>query len=344
MLLTGCGTSKTTYGDTNKTADTKAETAQKETNTKEEISAPKDEKIIVGFSNYMSISYFMDMGAAAHKAAKEAGAEFYELRHNADSSVQQSQIEDLVARGAKVLITEVCDDTSMVKTFAELKKKGIVIVNCDIYTEGGDFWIASDNKQIGRTSAEEAVRYLTEKYGEPKGTIVILSSKTTTSMIGRAEGFREVIEKYPNIEIVDEKFPTDFDAPSMMALTDDILQVYGKNKLDIIFASNQTQLEGANAAIITAGRQDVALFGVDDSDAIFDALQDPKSSMQSTVVQDPIAMGKKAVEVGIAMYKGEKFDPPVFNPEVYLVTRDNVKEFIESKKAAVEELKDYYGK
>jgi ribose transport system substrate-binding protein len=237
----------------------------------------------------------------------------------------------------------VTDDTSLVKQFAELKEKGITIVCCDIYTEGGDFWIASDNNQIGRTSAEEAVKYLEEKNGSPSGKVAILSSKTTTSMIGRAEGFKEVLEQYPDIEIVDEQFPTSFDAPSMMNLTDDMLQKYPTGELDIIFASNQTQLEGANSAIMTAGRQDVALFGVDDSDAIFEALQDENSSMMSTVVQDPIAMGAKAVEMGLKIHNGEPVDSDVYNPDVVLVTRDNVADYIAGKESAVAELSDYYG-
>lgn len=298
---------------------------------------------MIGFANYATISYFMDMGAAAHKTAEEAGCEFHELYHGGDASVMVGQVEDLIAMGCKILITEETDDTSMIKTFQELKEKGIVIVSCDIRTkEGVDYWIASDNKQIGRTSGENAVTYLTEKYGEPKGKVAILSSKTTTSMIDRAEGFKEVIAEYPDIEIIDEQFPTDFSAVNMMTLTDDILQLYGKDSLDVIFASNQTQVEGANSAIVTAKRQDVALFGVDDSDAIYEALKDPNSSLQSTVVQDPIAMGIQAVTAGLALYNGETFESDTYNPDVVLVTRDNVEDYMSEKAAQVEDLKNYY--
>ncbi len=298
---------------------------------------------MIGFANYATISYFMDMGAAANKTATEAGSEFFELYHGGDAAVMLDQVEDLVAMGADILITEETDDTSMINTFNDLKEQGIIIVSCDIRTkEGVDYWIASDNKQIGRTSGENAVAYLTEKNGEPVGKVAILSSKTTTSMIDRAEGFKEVISEYPGIEIIDEQFPTDFNAVDMMTLTDDILQIYGEGSIDVIFASNQTQLEGANSAIITAQRQDVALFGVDDSDAIYEALQDPDSSLQSTVVQDPIAMGVKAVEAGIALYNGETFESDTFNPDVVLVTRDNVLDYMESKASQVEELKDFY--
>lgn len=344
-MLAGCGSKEKTP----QAEPAGAEPAQASVEPEEPEATPApaaaaaDDNPIIGFANYSTISYFMDMGAAAHKTADEAGCEFHELYHGGDASVMVEQVEDLIAMGCKILITEETDDTSMVKTFQELKEKGIIIVSCDIRTkEGVDYWIASDNKQIGRTSGENAVAYLTEKYGEAKGTIAILSSKTTTSMIDRAEGFKEVIAEYPGIEIVDEQFPTDFSAVNMMTLTDDILQVYGKDTLDVIFASNQTQVEGANSAIVTAKRQDVALFGVDDSDAIYEALKDPNSTLQSTVVQDPIAMGVQAVTAGLALYRGETFESDTYNPDVVLVTRDNVADYMSEKAAQVEALKDYY--
>lgn len=344
-LLAGCGQEEKTPRE--EPAKASAEPTQAPAAPSEQKDTPAPEAAgdnpIIGFANYSTISYFMDMGAAAHKTAADAGCEFHELYHGGDASVMVDQVEDLIAMGCKILITEETDDTSMVKTFNELKEKGIIIVSCDIRTkEGVDYWIASDNKQIGRTSGENAVAYLTEKYGEAKGTIAILSSKTTTSMIDRAEGFKEVVAEYPGIEIVDEQFPTDFSAVNMMTLTDDILQVYGKDSLDVIFASNQTQVEGANSAIVTAKRQDVALFGVDDSDAIYEALKDPNSTLQSTVVQDPIAMGVQAVTAGLALYKGETFESDTYNPDVVLVTRDNVADYMSEKAAQVEALKDYY--
>lgn len=341
VLLAGCGSKGGTAQEPQE-AQPAAE-ASEEGGQDAEGAAPSDDKPIIGFANYSTISYFMDMGAAAHKTAEDEGCEFHELYHGGDAAVMVDQIEDLVAMGCKILITEETDDTSMVKTFQELKEQGIIIVSCDIRTqEGVDYWIASDNKQIGRTSGENAVAYLKEKYGEAKGTIAILSSKTTTSMIDRAEGFKEVIAEYPDIEIIDEQFPTDFSAVNMMTLTDDILQVHGKDTLDVIFASNQTQVEGANSAIVTAKRQDVALFGVDDSDAIYEALKDPNSTLQSTVVQDPIAMGVQAVKAGLALYGGETFESDTYNPDVVLVTRDNVAEYMSEKASQVEELKDYY--
>ena len=94
--------------------------------------AAADDNPIIGFANYSTISYFMDMGAAAHKTADEAGCEFHELYHGGDASVMVEQVEDLIAMGCKILITEETDDTSMVKTFQELKDKGIIIVSLSL--------------------------------------------------------------------------------------------------------------------------------------------------------------------------------------------------------------------
>ena len=161
-------------------------------------------------------------------------------------------------------------------------------------------------------------------------------------MRDRCDGFREYMEDYPEIEIVDERFPTEFDTSLMMTLTEDILQLYPTDTLDVIFASNQTQLEGSNAAVTSNERQDVAVFGVDDSEAIREALQDPDSTVMSTIVQDPIKMGEVAVETALEIAAGNVPEEKIYHPPVLAVTRDNVEEFIAEANEMHEKLKDFY--
>jgi len=304
--------------------------------------APQEKEApIIGFCNHSSISYFADMGASAHKAASEAGSEFYELRYDGEASKQVTIIEDLISKGTKILLCEIAVADQAVEYFKELKEQGVIIVCIDINCES-DYWIASDDFEIGRTSGRDAVEYLTEKYGEPKGTVAMLSHKTATNMANRCNGFREIMDEYPNIKIIDERFPSDFDANLMMNLTDDILQVYGTGELDVIFASNQTQAEGANAAIVSAKRQDVALFGVDDSEAIREALADPNSTLMSTVTQNPVDMGRQAVEMGLQIYQGNIPAETTYRPPVTLVTRNNLQQFIEDMDAVSAALKEFY--
>lgn len=308
----------------------------------EEPVEDQDDEKKIGFSNFASIQYFMDIAASIKHTADKHGYSVIELRHEGDFSKRLSQIEDLVSQGCKIIITELGESGSLSEYFEELKEQGIIIVCIDVPTEPNDYWIASDDKEIGATSAETVVEYLTEKNGSAKGTVAMLSSKTVTSMRDRCDGFREYMEDYPEIEIVDERFPTEFDTSLMMTLTEDILQLYPTDTLDVIFASNQTQLEGSNAAVTSNERQDVAVFGVDDSEAIREALQDPDSTVMSTIVQDPIKMGEVAVETALEIAAGNVPEEKIYHPPVLAVTRDNVEEFIAEANEMHEKLKDFY--
>ncbi len=299
-------------------------------------------KPVVGFSNYASIPYFLDMEASAKMETVTNGGDFYALRCEGDAAKQLAQMEDLIAKGVNVLLAEVADPGSAEKYFADLKKKGITIVCLDLNTPGSDYWIASDDFEIGRICAEEAVNYLKEKNGSPKGKIVMLAHKTATNMQNRCSGFREYLSQFPDINIIDERFPAKFDVPTMMTLTEDILQLYQKGDIDMIFASNQTQLEGANAAVMSAKRDDIILVGVDDSPTIREALLDPNSPTRCTVVQDPITMGKQAAKVGMEILKGNRPAETTYRPPLILVTKETVKDYIAETEATYKELEPYY--
>jgi len=48
------------------------------------------------------------------------------------------------------------------------------------------------------------------------------------------------------------------------------------------------------------------------------------------------------VKAGLALYGGETFETDTYNPDVVLVTRENVAEYMSDKASQVEALKNYY--
>lgn len=306
----------------------------------------EEPEIIVGMSNYGSTSkYWLDVGAAAHMRAAELGLTYYELRFEGDSTTQMSQLEDLMSKGVNLMISFVavqggpCDPF-----FAELKAdRDACVVVIDSDSDSADYWIKSNDYEIGQIQGEQCANYLLETKGEVAGKIVVISHKSYQNMIARAEGFKDYLSQYPGIEFIDERFPTDLDASLMMQLTEDILQVYAPGDIDILYCTNQTETEGANSAIISANRQDVILFGVDDSDTLREALQDPASTLQSTVAQSPAEMGRQAVDYGVAWLKGEADGmDDVYEAPLRLITRDNVLEWIEEQEELDSKLEPYY--
>jgi ABC-type sugar transport system substrate-binding protein len=117
LVFAGCGNSETPVAQDPAAEGTASQEAPEEAfprgGTSAAVSAEEPsaeepaasgEAPIIGFSNYASISYFMDMGASAHKAAEEAERSFTSCANEGDPATQPGQIEDLVAKGAQILI------------------------------------------------------------------------------------------------------------------------------------------------------------------------------------------------------------------------------------------------
>ncbi len=65
-------------------------------------------------------------------------------------------------------------------------------------------FIGTNNVEAGKHAARVAVNLLQKKYGVPKGKICIsMGVPTQLNLNQRLEGFKEVIAKYPDIQIVD---------------------------------------------------------------------------------------------------------------------------------------------
>ncbi|HDD40615.1 MAG TPA: sugar ABC transporter substrate-binding protein [Nitrososphaeria archaeon] len=81
----------------------------------------------------------------------------------------------------------------------------MIVVDRDVTTPKVKLFIAFDSYKAGQESAKLLVKKLEEKYGTPKGK-VILSHGDLSSVPGRdrGNGAKDVLKEYPDIEIVNE--------------------------------------------------------------------------------------------------------------------------------------------
>ena len=107
---------------------------------------------------------------------------------------------------------------------------------------------------MGAAVAEEMVKKLTEKNGAPKGKILeITGLMGSYPAIGRQEGMMQVLEKYPEIEILATGDGEWIREPAVK-LMEDWLAAY--DEIDAVFSHAEESSWGAQLAIERAGRQD----------------------------------------------------------------------------------------
>ena len=111
-----------------------------------------------------------------------------------------------------------------------------IVVDRDCPTEKSPLYIAFGNVEGAEDLAKEGVKLLEKRYGEAKGTIIILTGPMAMSWAKeRLEGATNIFEMYPNIEIVDTLSCDPPSAEKVYDLLNPSLLKHGK--VDLIFGA-----------------------------------------------------------------------------------------------------------
>ncbi len=168
---------------------------------------------------------------AQHKAAAEAGHrlgfDFRAVSGNNSSSDQANILRQLVDQKVSLIMLNAIDLKAMGPALDYASKQGVPVVN--LYG-GADQAIANigfDEQRSGRVAATYAASLLQQRYGQPSGTVAIL-----TGILGqaasddRAKGFTDYMaQQQPGISVVDMQ-PTDWQADKASATMQDWLVKY----------------------------------------------------------------------------------------------------------------------
>lgn len=272
--------------------------------------------------------------------AKKAGLDLRVQVANLDAAKQVAQCENLISQGIKVLIIAPQDASSASVIIDKAKKANIKVISYDRLVMDSPYddyyYLSFDNVKVGELQGQ----YITSKV--KKGTYVVLSGSPTDN---NAKLFKEGAMKYigplakkGDIKIVMEQPVKDWMASEAQKLMEQALTA-NKNKIDAVLAPNDGTAGGciqALAAQKLAGK--VPITGQDAELAA--AIRIVQGTQSMTIFKDTRELGKKAIEMAIALSKGQKVDTQgktIFNnkkniPSVlltpYVVTKDNLDELL----------------
>lgn len=153
--------------------------------------------------------FFEGTTRGAKEAAEDYGANVKTYGPNSGQASEQITImENLIAKDVDAIAIGVTEPTSLTPYINEAMDKGIPVVTFDTDASQSDrlVFISTDNFEAGKNAAREAVNLLKEKFGEPKGKIIIsMGVPTQNNLLQRLDGFKQVISEYENIKIVDQQ-------------------------------------------------------------------------------------------------------------------------------------------
>lgn len=190
----------------------------------------------------------------------------------------------------------------------------VVIYDSGIDSDRYVTFVATDNYAGGVIGADRLGQILS---GKGKA-VMIKTTPGGASTMAREEGFRhEIRAKFPQIQIVDERFGMANIAESLR-VAENMLTAYPD--LAGIFCSNESGTEGA-AQALKARRSKIKLVGFDSSPMLLDELRE--GVIDSLVIQDPFKMGATAVDEAVKALRGEKTPKQIFLPP-RLINSENI--------------------
>jgi ribose transport system substrate-binding protein len=290
----------------------------------------QDDPIVIAFLPGVVDPFYQVLELGVRRAAEDSGLNIevvVQVPETFNPTVQTPILDALIARGdLDYLIIAATDREQMVAPLQAAYDAGIEIISVDTFIGDGDYvngpvtfplsYIGSDNVEGGRIAAEA----LAANVGETGQVYIqnVIPGISTTDQ--RAQGFREGIAQFPNMELVGEDFNNN-DENTSVQQTSAVLE--RESELVGIFGTNVFSANGAGIAVQNAGLSgtvDVIAF-----DATIFAIEQLRAGTVSLVIaQKPFDMGYMAVQFAIAHNRGVTSLPKRVPTGYAVITADNV--------------------
>jgi len=270
----------------------------------------EDEGIILGFSQIGAESAWRNCNSRSIKEAAEE-QDIQLLFENAEQK-QENQIKALrsfIVYQVDVIVFVPIVTEGWDNILNEAKKAGIPVLITDrkIDTYNTNLYagyLGTDSLQEGREAANFLLKKF-EDYDPGNGPIKIVEltgTERSSPAIGRAKGFREILDMHEEFQIIDS-LSGDFLRSKGNEIMRQLLQRY--DDIDVVYSHNDGMTLGAVDAIKDKGLEpgkDIVLVSIDAEQAAIDAL---KRGEINCVIECNPKMGPAIMELAKKLARGE---------------------------------------
>jgi ribose transport system substrate-binding protein len=268
--------------------------------------APAD-KITIGVSLAQDDNpFYIAMLKGIRARAQELGWDVATVSANEDKLKQINGVQDLVARGVKGILISPIDAVGVNAAYdaAAAAKIPIVSVARGSVSPNQTIHVAMDEKQIGRDIAE----WTAKKLGGKGQVAMLLGPSGAPTFKNLADGYTEVMAKYPDIKIV---FKSDGPLTRERGVKQTEDALVANPDLAAIYTANDDVALGAMQAVLAANRAGKTI--VTGMNGVPPALRAVKEgNLAMTVELNPVEWGRLGVDVLATYLKGSKIEPRVF--------------------------------
>ena len=274
------------------------------------------------------------------QAFDAAGVDYTIVNAEGDARMQQTQAEQAITNGAKVILLVNLDSGSGAAIIAQAREAGVKVIDYDRLTiegPGADIYVSFDNVAVGRLMGETLEPLIDALPANPKRVVQLNGSPTDNNATLFREGYYSVAKPHydkGDWELVADQAVPDWDNQQALVIYEQILTAAGGD-VDATFAANDGLANSVISALKSQGLDPMPLSG---QDATVGGIQNILSGWQSMTVYKPIKLeAEAAAKAAIALLKGEDVstltsdtinngqnDIPFMKLTPLAVTKDNI--------------------
>lgn len=246
--------------------------------------------------------FFVTLKDGAQKEADKLGYNLVVLDSQNDPAKELANVEDLLVRGAKVLMINPTDSEAVTNAVMRANKKGVPVITLDRGAAKGEVisHIASDNVAGGKLAGD----FIAEKLGKGAKVIQLEGIAGTSAARERGEGFSQAVAAQ-GLTVLSSQ-PADFDRTKGLNVMENLLA--SNAAVQAVFAQNDEMALGALRAL-QAAKKEVLVVGFDGTDDAVRAVKAGK--LGATIAQQPEKIGELGVITADKVLKGEKVDTKI---------------------------------
>jgi len=267
-----------------------------------------DGDIVIGVSlSTLTNPFFLDVEEGIRAAAGENNVEVHVVGADDDAAVQSAGIDDLLQLDLDLIIINPVDAEAIVTTIEYINDThDIPVITLDRSSDGGVMvsHVASNNVAGGVQAAE----FIVANVGEGALVVELEGQPGASAARERGEGFNSVADD--SLDVVARQ-TANWNRAEGLSVLESILQAHPE--IDAVFAHNDEMAMGAIEALRAVGMlDDVLVVGFDGIDDALDAIA--AGEMAATVAQQPVLMGRMALEAGVDYLAGNQVESSIDTP------------------------------
>ena len=279
-------------------------------------------------------TWFIDEGAAAEAAAKEAGYDFTYVDAKMSPEEYLRAIDNAIANNAAGVVTCIPDQTMSQAAVDKLAEAGIPVVAADDALQTADGtkiapWVGINAYVIGEANGAWVAEYAkaNDLVNDPECALLILTMDTVSSCVPRAEGeydkFTELCPEFDTAKIYKADYDGTTDKGNTAAAA--VFTAHPEITRWLVTGANEEGTIGALRALESAGLDgESCVVGLGAYMAKDEWKKEGESAMKAAAYFSSLSVGAGSVEVLLQIIDGQEVtmetavDAVVVTPETYV--------------------------